>query len=119
MFDLQGLMILRIVVYLVFSAFFVVVTIAGHYLFREHRADSVFQNATLGEAEVQIVDRLGKPDETLPCGPYLWWNGDQFNPPKNDGRCRKWVRYNFILHAFAFGYSVDGKLVSRYEYSSE
>ena len=91
----------------------------SYYLTREARAASTFKNAELGQSEAAVLARLGQPDEVLSCGEYLWWSGDQANPQKNDGRCKKWVRYNFFLHAFAFGYSGDGKLVSRYEYSSE
>jgi hypothetical protein len=86
---------------------------------REARAASAYKQATLGQSEAEIVAAAGQPDETLPCGEFLWWNGDQFNPPKNDGRCVKWVRYNFFLGAYAFGYSADGRLVSRYQYQSE
>jgi hypothetical protein len=86
---------------------------------RESRAEEAYESATLGEPEVEIVAKVGEPDEVLPCGKYLWWNGDQANPKPNDGRCVKWVRYNFFLHAIAFGYSADGKLVSRYHYQSE
>lgn len=89
------------------------------YLFREARASSTYAGAVLGQDEGTIISKLGKPDQELECGKYLWWSGDQANPQENDGRCKKWVRYNFFLHAFAFGYSADGKLVSRYEYSSE
>ena len=91
----------------------------GWYLLRESRAASTYQQAALDQSESQIVAALGEPDEVLPCGEYLWWNGDQANPSQNDGRCVKWTRYNFFLHAFAFGYSAEGKLVSRYEYFSE
>ena len=91
----------------------------GRYLFLEGRADSTYTDAKIGDTEQAIVAELGAPDQVLPCGKYLWWNGDQANPPLNTGQCKKWVRYNFFLHAFAFGYSSNGKLVSRYEYSSE
>ena len=91
----------------------------GRYLVRESRTSSTYDSVQLGQNEASIVERLGPPDEVLKCGEYLWWNGDQANPPSNNGQCKKWVRYNFFLHAFAFGYSSDGMLVSRYEYSSE
>jgi hypothetical protein len=91
----------------------------GRYLVREHRASSAYESAQLGQSESIIVERLGQPDEVLKCGDYLWWNGDQEHPQANTGQCKKRVRYNFFVHAFAFGYSSDGKLVSRYEYSSE
>lgn len=109
----------KIIRCVVLSTLLAVTALSGRYLLREHRADVVYQHATRGEAERQITNQLGDPDETLSCGPYLWWNGDQTFPAKDDNKCRKWVRYNFFLHAFAFGYSTDGKLVSRYEYSSE
>jgi hypothetical protein len=100
---------------------FVVVLVGScaRYLVRESRASSAYESAQLGQSEASIVERLGPPDEVLTCGEYLWWNGDQANPATNNGQCKKWVRYNFFVHAFAFGYSSDGKLVSRYEYSSE
>lgn len=91
----------------------------GWYLFREAQASSAYASAALGQDEGIVIGKLGKPDKVQQCGEHLWWNGDQANPPKNDGQCSKWVRYNFFLHAFAFGYSAGGKLVSRYEYSSE
>jgi hypothetical protein len=101
------------------SALCLIAFVWGRYLFLEARADSTYTNAQVGDAEEAIVTKLGVPDQVLPCGKYLWWNGDQENPPRNIGQCKKWVRYNFFLHAFAFGYSSDGTLVSRYEYSSE
>jgi hypothetical protein len=91
----------------------------GRYFLREARASSTYASAQLGQSEASVLESLGPPDEVLKCGEYLWWNGDQANPPRNEGQCKRWVRYNFFLHAFAFGYSSDGKLVSRYEYSSE
>jgi hypothetical protein len=101
------------------AVLFLAVAASGLYLLRESRATSTYQQATLEQSESHILAALGKPDEVSPCGEYLWWNGDQASPPRNDGRCVKWVRYNFFLHAIAFGYSAEGKLVSRYEYFSE
>ncbi len=89
------------------------------YLLHEARADSAYTHAQIGQTEASIVAKLGAPDEVLPCGEYLWWNENQANPPQNKGQCKKWVRYNFFVHAFAFGYSSDGMLVSRFEYGSE
>jgi len=86
---------------------------------REARSARAYEHAVLGQSEAEIVHMIGEPDEVLPCGEFLWWDGDRADPPRNDGRCQKWVRYNFFLHAFAFGYSADGHLVSRYEYFSE
>src|SRR5262245_6243754 len=86
----------------------------GQYLIREGRARSAYNSAQLGQSESVILNRLGPPDQVLECGEYIGWNGDQSNPPKNEGQCKKWVRYNFFLHAFAFGYSSEGALVSRY-----
>lgn len=86
---------------------------------REARTAIAYEGAMLGQSEAEIIGTAGPPDETLPCGKFLWWSGDQANPPRNDGRCVKWVRYNFFLGAFGFGYSRDGKLVARYRYQSE
>ncbi len=94
-------------------------TFGARYLIREAQAESAYTTAQRNQSEEIILAKLGKPDETLLCGESLWWNGDQVNPPQNNGECKKWVRYNFFLHAFAFGYSSSGLLVSRYEYSSE
>jgi hypothetical protein len=91
----------------------------GYYLIREGRARSAYESAQVGQNESVILEKLGPPDQALECGEYLWWNGDQANPPRNEGQCKKWVRYNFFLHAFAFGYSSEGALVSRYVYHSE
>ncbi len=97
----------------------VLAVLSGRYLYREAHTEATFTNAERGQSEVAILSSIGAPDEVLPCGEYLWWSGDQTNPPRNAGQCKKWVRYNFFLHAFAFGYSAEGKLVSRFEYSSE
>jgi hypothetical protein len=97
----------------------VVLAVWVFYWSPESRAASAYESAFLGQEEAAVVAKAGTPAAVGPCGEYLWWNGDQENPPKNDGKCVKWVRYNFFLHAFAFGYSADGKLVSRYEYFSE
>ena len=102
-----------------FFGLFMLIALPARYWLRESRAASTYEHATLEQNEAQIIAKAGAPDEVLKCGEYLWWNGDQANPPKNDGRCVKWVRYNFFLHTFAFGYSADGRLVSRYEYFSE
>ncbi len=110
---------MRIVKPIIICFVLVLVGSCARYLVRESRTSSAFESAQLGQSEASIVERLGKPDEVLKCGDYLWWNGDQVNPKANTGQCKKWVRYNFFEHAFAFGYSSDGKLVSRYEYSSE
>ena len=96
----------------------VLVGAAASYM-SESRTESIFNQAVLGQTEASIEDSLGKPDQVLPCGKFLRWNGDMANPPLNDGRCVKWARYNYALSAYAFGYSKDGKLVSRYHYVSE
>ena len=104
---------------LILGAIVLVVGSCGCYLIREGRAKSAYESAQVGQSESVILEALGPPDQVLECGEYLWWNGDQANPPRNHGECKKWVRYNFILHAFAFGYSREGALVSRYVYRSE
>jgi len=75
----------------------------GLSLFRESRAHSVYNAAEMGDSERTIIGRLGEPDQIETCGEFLWWDGGQSHPARNDGRCQKWVRYNFFLHAFAFG----------------
>jgi hypothetical protein len=110
---------MRVVKLVLICLLVVLVGSCARYLVRESRANSVFDSAQLGQSEASVVQQLGPPDEVLKCGEYLWWNGDQENPPRNFGQCKKWVRYNFFLHAFAFGYSTEGTLVSRYECSSE
>ena len=93
-----------------------------HLDFRSQRAKDVsrlYDQAIIGQPESLFLAELGAPDQALPCGEFLWWDGDTANPRKNDGRCVKWVRYNFFLSAYGFGFSQDGKLVSRYNYISE
>lgn len=91
----------------------------GVYWHRESTTERFYNQASLGQSEARMLATLGAPDREFPCGEWLWWNGDTANPPKNDGRCAKWVRYDFPFGAYAFGYSHDGKLVSRYHYVSE
>jgi hypothetical protein len=104
-----------------FAVVLIFVTLIVYWLdfSREPRVEEAYKSSTIGEPEAVIVAKIGEPDEALPCGKYLWWNGDQANPKPNDGRYIKWVRYNFFLHAIAFGYSTEGKLVSRYNYHSK
>ena len=94
------------------------VAVAANF-YGDTKASKVFANARVGQDESLIVGILGRPDQELPCGMFLWWDGDRANPPANNGLCVKWVRYNYFLSAWAFGYSKDGKLVSRYHYVSE
>ena len=93
----------------------------GRYFLREARAHATFDSAQKGQSEASVLERLGPPDEVHECGENLWWAGQaqEADPPRNEGQCKKAVRYNFFLHAFEFGYSGDGRLVSRYEYFSE
>jgi hypothetical protein len=83
------------------------------------RVDTVFRQAVRGQSEASIVAKLGPPDKAEACGTHLSWDGDTENPRPNNGSCVKWARYDFFLTAWAFGYTRDGKLVSRYNYQSE
>ena len=85
----------------------------------DRRASQVYARAVKGQSEASILETLGRPDAEMPCGQFLWWDGDTANPKSNSGQCVRWVRYNYFLSAWAFGYSHDGKLVSRYHYVSE
>lgn len=86
---------------------------------RQDKADRFFAQASLGQPEYLLVDALGKPDEVSACGQWLWWEEGSLSPDRNDGRCVKWVRYNYFLNAYGFGFSKDGKLVARYHYISD
>jgi hypothetical protein len=89
------------------------------YVYRLHNVESVFWSASKNMLRTEIENSLGKPDSVDSCGENLWWGGDQSNPPKNNGECAFWVRYNFFLEAYAFGYSSTGHLTSKYRYFSE
>jgi hypothetical protein len=91
----------------------------AHNFYGDWRSGNVYEQAVRGQSESSIIDELGKPDTVEPCGEFLWWDGDMANPPPNKGSCIKWARYNYFVSAWAFGYSTDGKLVSRYHYVSE
>lgn len=82
-------------------------------------AGDVYAHVAKGQSEVSILKVLGRPDAEMPCGQFLWWDGDTANPEPNRGQCVRWVRYSYFSSAWAFGYSHDGKLVSRYHYVSE
>lgn len=89
------------------------------YFYRANIVESVFWSASRNTPCTEIENELGAPDSTGECGENLWRGGDQANPDKNNGECVVWVRYNFFLEAYAFGYSATGRLTSKYRYVSE
>ena len=96
----------------------VITSVAAHF-YQDWRTGEVYDKVIRGQSEASILEALGTPDSVEPCSDHLSWDGDTFNPPANNGLCVKWVRYNYFLSAWAFGYSADGILVSRYHYVSE
>jgi hypothetical protein len=110
---------LKAVFYILVAAFAGILFLIAANFYGDSRAGKVYANASRGQMEASILQALGSPDEELPCGQYLWWDGDTANPEPNHGVCVKWVRYNYLLSGWAFGYSSDGTLVSRYHYVSE
>ena len=110
---------LKAIGYILFLVVAVTIAMAAAHFYGNWRAGDIYARATRGQTEAAIINELGPPDNESPCGEYLWWDGDFVNPPANNGICVKWVRYNYFLSAWAFGYSAEGKLVSRYHYVSE
>ncbi len=109
---------LKAVFYILVAAFAGILFMIATNFYSDSYTGKVYANAYHGQLEASIVHTLGSPDEELPCGQYLWWDGDTANPEHNHGVCVKWVRYNYFLGGWAFGYSSAGKLVSRYHYAS-
>lgn len=66
-----------------------------------------------------VVAALGSPDVVRDCGKNLWWGDDSQYRGPNDGRCVTEERYEYFLTAYGVGYSADGRVVSKYRYSSE
>jgi hypothetical protein len=110
---------LKAVGYILSTALVVAISFVAVHFYGDWRTGKVYSETVRGQSEASIVRELGQPDSETVCGEHLWWDGEAFNPPANNGTCVKWVRYNYSLSAWAFGYSADGKLVSRYHYVSE
>ena len=110
---------LKAVAYVLLAGFTLVALLVAKNFYGDWRAGEVYARASKGQSEASILRTLGMPDAEMPCGQFLWWDGDTANPEPNRGQCVRWVRYNYFLSAWAFGYSHDGKLVSRYHYVSE
>ena len=89
------------------------------YFYRSSCIETIFWKLERKTTRLAIENEIGKPDTIEGCGDHLSWGGDQANPPKNNGECVVWVRYNLPLQAYAFGYSESGVLVSKYHYVSE
>ena len=102
------LALIKVLVGLIALAIVSLTAMAAIHVYGESQTAEVYEHVTLGQSEASIVRLLGKPDRMLPCGKSLWWDGEMASPPKNDGRCVKWVRYNYFLSAYGFGYSRDG-----------
>jgi len=83
------------------------------------RDGRAFDKITRTDTEQTIKAAFGEPDIVQPCGENLWWGYDGNYIDRNNGICIKQVRYNHFLSAWAVGYSVDGKVISKYHYISE
>ncbi|WP_041364828.1 hypothetical protein [Methylomonas methanica] len=87
--------------------------------YSENKVDRVFKSAKMGDSKKSIIAVLGKPDGSEQCGKWLWWGDDGHLLGDNKGECVDWIRYNFFLHAYGFGFSKEGNIVSKYQYFSE
>jgi len=110
---------LKTVGYLLLAGVACVALVVAKNFYGDWRAGELYTHVVKGQSEASILKALGVPDAEMSCGQFLWWDGDTANPEPNRGQCERWVRYNYFLSAWAFGYSSDGKLVSRYHYVSE
>ena len=81
------------------------------------RAGKAFDHIQLGYNEKKVISYMGAPSKIETCGEWLWWDGKIQG--KNEGRCVKWARYNYLLSSWAIGYSADNHVVSKYHYVSE
>jgi hypothetical protein len=91
----------------------------GTNAFLDSRAGRAFGSVEMGATEAQVRSLMGRPSVENDCGENLWSGGDSNFLGKNDGRCLKEVRYEYFLSAWAFGYSADRHVVSKYHYFSE
>ena len=92
---------------------------SSRYFYRETKVDNFFTSVKKGDRKLDLITSLGTPDSTGQCGKWLWWGDDSKYIGENKGECVEWIRYNFFLHAYGFGFSKDGKIVSKYQYFSE
>ena len=103
----------------------VVITLAmiaaypAEYFYRENKVERFFWAMSPETRKADVLRVLGSPDQVEVCGENLWWGDDRNFLGKNQGRCIEMIRYNFFLHAYAFGFSAVGGAVSKYHYQSE
>lgn len=91
----------------------------AEYFYQEHKVARFFWAMSPETRKADVLRVLGSPDQVEGCGEWLWWGDDANCLGKNRGRCIEMIRYNFFLHAYAFGFSADGRSVSKYHYQSE
>jgi len=89
------------------------------YFYREDKVERFFWVMSPETRKANVLRVLGSPDQIEGCGEWLWWGDDRNYLGKNQGRCIEMIRYNFFLNAYAFGFSEDGRAVSKYHYQSE
>jgi outer membrane protein assembly factor BamE (lipoprotein component of BamABCDE complex) len=87
--------------------------------YSERRVYHAFEQIKIGSTRQQVVALLGVPDTVRGCGDSTWWGDDLTISEKNDGRCVTETRYEHFLNTLGVGYSQDGRVVSKYHYSSE
>lgn len=94
------------------------VAVAATWIWREtaHRHQA-FVDIQEGATEASITATFGQPQEVRQCGENLWWGHDGAYRGKNDGRCRKAIRYHHFIGAHQIGFDAQNRVVSKYEYA--
>lgn len=83
------------------------------------RTEAIFCRIEMGAPRKSVVRALGVADRERACGDNLWWGDDTQYRGKNDGRCAVEARYEYFLTTYGIGYSIEGRVVSKYRYVSE
>lgn len=94
------------------------VVLAAHWR-EENRRHQAFLDIQEGASEASIIATFGQPQDVAQCGDALWWGHDGAYRGKNDGRCRKWIRYRHFLGGYGVGFDAQGRVVSKYQYVSD
>jgi hypothetical protein len=107
----------KLMLMLVFCTLLITMYVAcvGH----ANRRGDAFNAIKQGASRAEVIALLGKSDRVRACDENLWWGDDAHYVGKNDGRCITEERYEYFLTAFGIGYSLDGTVVSKYQYVSE
>lgn len=81
--------------------------------YRLHRYRSKFLTIARGTTRQLVIDRLGSPGTSEPCGDRLWWDDQDIGP--NNGECVVQMRYwsSWSPENWVIGLDARGNVVSK------